>query len=440
MSELHLMLIDLLSASTSEQASSLALHTLAYLTQARYAAVLLWDAELQRHIIADSQPADSADWRRAALRAAECLPQQGCEGGEGSQLEALCCCPLVTDEGTIVGALVYTPPASDPAAAPDPAHMAAYMRAAARALWTVTRLERAEREHAQLNAERQRLEALLTAVDQQQRTIDRLLTLEREFSAALEARIEERTAALRQAQASALHSEKLAVIGTLAASLAHEINNPLQAIQSGLGLVIADMERGRTMHARADLLLIQSELERIESIFRQMLDFNHPISRMHAPIDLNALCTGAQVLVRRRLDEAHITLALDLTPDLPAPCGDSSQIKQVLLNLILNSAEAVPDQGGAIHISTYRERDEVCLAVRDNGSGIHPDHQAHLFEPFFTTRARGLGLGLAICKQIIDGHNGHITVVSAPQNGTIFTMRLPIERNCHDLSATPAGG
>ena len=283
-----------------------------------------------------------------------------------------------------------------------------------------------------VEADRERLQQLLHAVDQQQRTIDRLLTLERQFSASLEAQVEERTAALRDAQARIIHSEKLAVIGKLAASLAHEINNPLQAIQSGLGLMLAELASGQVANVHADLRVIQAELERVQSIFKQMLDFNRPAPAQREPLDLNAICEGVRVLLRKRLQETNIDLRLELAPHLPPTCGDSNQIKQVLINLVLNSAEAISPTGGHIEIGTRRHDNQVFVQVTDTGCGISPEHQSQLFEPFFTTKTRGLGLGLAISQEIVEKHRGRITVRSAIDQGTTFTIVLPVEEHCHD--------
>jgi two-component system NtrC family sensor kinase len=304
----------------------------------------------------------------------------------------------------------------------------------------MTRIEQADTEHAQLHAERERLQQLLYAVDQQQQTIDRLLTLERQFSASLETQVEERTAALRDAQARIVHSEKLAVIGQLAGSLAHEINNPLQAIQSGLGLAIAELESGHTDSAHNDLLVIQTELERIQAIFRQMLDFNRPVRSVREPLDLNAICEGVRVLLRKRLQESHIELHLELDPSLPPTYGDSNQIKQVLINLMLNAAEAMSPTGGSITARTQSTSQAVNLCVEDSGCGINSEHLEHLFEPFFTTKTRGLGLGLAISREIIEQHRGEIAVQSEVGQGTQFTVTLPTEEHCHDDQSASAGG
>lgn len=427
-------LLRMLTATTLEATAEYGLCALDALLHPDAAALLIWDAELDRYIIGETRvqnPQEAPQFRRLALeaaleayhedpKAARCLPSR------------LYYQPLLTPDSRHIGAYLYWLP---DAASADPTGQPGYeqwVRASTRSLWMMTRIEQADREHAQLHEDRERLQQLLYAVEQQQQTIDRLLTLERQFSASLEAQVAERTAALRAAQARIIHSEKLAVIGQLAASLAHEINNPLQAIQSGLGVVIADLDSPHTSTARDDLCVIQAEVERIQSIFRQMLDFNRPATTTREPLDLSAICEGVRVLLRKRLQEAHISLHLHLAPELPLTCGDSNQIKQVLLNLLLNGAEAIPETGGIIQVGTHAAADTVFVTVHDSGAGIHPDDQQHLFEPFFTTKTRGLGLGLAISQDIIEQHGGTITVDSAPGCGTTFTLALPVKETCYE--------
>ena len=183
-----------------------------------------------------------------------------------------------------------------------------------------------------------------------------------------------------------------------------------------------------------DLHVIQSELDRIDTIFRQMLDFYRPVTFESRPLDLNAICEGVRILMRKKLQEASITLRLQLGAPLPLTCGDSNQIKQVLLNLVLNAAEAMPTTGGVITLQTIHNGQQVCLCVIDTGVGITPEQRSRLFEPLFTTKTRGLGLGLAISQEIIRRHDGYIAVQSAPGSGTTFEIVLPARKQCHEQS------
>lgn len=122
---------------------------------------------------------------------------------------------------------------------------------------------------------------------------------------------------------------------------------------------------------------------------------------------------------------------MDLNESLPQTCGDSNQIKQVLLNLMLNAVDAMPD-GGEIHVRTAVDANVVCLSVADNGPGISAEYHPRLFEPLFTTKTRGLGLGLAISREIAERHDGDLSVHSLTGQGTTFTLKLPIKGRCDD--------
>jgi C4-dicarboxylate-specific signal transduction histidine kinase len=419
-------LVEIISATTVEQTATLALAAFVILLEPDGACLLVWDTELGRYTLgatwlSDALPIDGPAFRRAALRMgqqAHAATALGANPLENSQWRY----QSLNRSGIHIGALVTF--AAHPASKANQETL--LIETVAHTLYNSIHQQQAERERAQLEAERARLEQLLRAVAEQQRTIDHLLTLERQFSTALEVKVEERTAELRAAQARLIQSEKLAVIGELAGSLAHELNNPLQAIQSGLGLVLDSLETGQSARARQDLAMIQHELERMAAIFRQMLDFYRPGAQVFASLDLNAICEGARVLMRKRLQEQDITLTLALTTPLPLTCGDGNQLKQVLLNLMLNAAEALAPHPGHITLRTAHDQAQVCLTVSDDGPGIPPDIQGRIFEPLFTTKRRGLGLGLAISREIIERHAGQLTVESAVGVGTTFTVRLPI--------------
>jgi signal transduction histidine kinase len=428
--ELVYTLINMLTAETVPDIVLPGLSAFVRVVRPDAACLLLWDDELGRYIVGETW-ADHADeqtpaaFRRRALRAANRAARDDTE--HARCLERSLYYQPLNSRGTHVGAYVA---AVDTLPLEDSSYTM-LLKSTGHALLTGVRLRQADQEKAELDAEHERLEELLKAVEQQQRTIDRLLAYERQFSASLEAEVEARTAALQDAQKRLIQSEKLAVIGQLASSLAHELNNPLQAIKSGLGLIADDIESGDVQRPLNDLHIIRSELERIESIFHQMLDFYRPVSYERCPLDLNAICEGVRVLMRKRLQEARITLSMDLNESLPQTCGDSNQIKQVLLNLMLNAVDAMPD-GGEIHVRTAVDANVVCLSVADNGPGISAEYHPRLFEPLFTTKTRGLGLGLAISREIAERHDGDLSVHSLTGQGTTFTLKLPIKGRCDD--------
>ncbi len=430
MPDLACTLANMLCAGSVEQTLSFALTSLIALTQPQWVCFLLWDVDLRRYIVGETWLAD-ADSRNPAALHRIVLQQANAaylhDGQTARALETLGWYHPLNAATAHVGAVCLGVEQIPREAQPS---YDLLVRSLSQTLYTNARLEQADRERAELESDRQRLEQLLRAVEGQQRTIDQLLAAERQLSASLEAKVEERTAALRATQNRLIQSEKLAVIGQLASSLAHELNNPLQAIESGLGLVMTELD-GAAPGVQQDLTIIQQELERIQTIFRQMLDFYRPVSHDHLPLDVNALCDGVRILMRKRLQEAGITLRLHLADNLPTPCGDSNQIKQVLLNLILNAAEAARGEAAHIELATAAQGQTVRITLEDNGAGIRPDHLPRLFEPLFTTKTRGLGLGLAISREIIERHGGSISVASALGTGTTFTITLPVPDGDH---------
>lgn len=429
MSDLACTLVNIICAASVEQTLSLALASLITLTNPQWVCFLIWDADLKRYIVGETWLPDADARNPAALRRLVLGQANAAYLNDAQTARALETSgwyhPLNAKEAH-VGALClgvdHIPAEAQPS-------YDLLVKGLSQALHTNARLEQAERERAELESERQRLEQLLRAVEDQQRTIDQLLAAERQLSASLEAKVEERTAALRAAQNRLIQSEKLAVIGQLASSLAHELNNPLQAIESGLGLIMTQLN-GAAPEVRTDLTIIRQELDRIQTIFRQMLDFYRPVSHEHLPLDVNAICDGVRILMRKRLHDAGITLRLQLADHLPTPCGDSNQIKQVLLNLMLNAAEAARREAAHIQLTTAAQDQTVIITLADNGAGIPPEHLPRLFEPLFTTKLRGLGLGLAISREIIERHGGSIGVESVLGAGTTFQIKLPVKEVC----------
>jgi len=235
---------------------------------------------------------------------------------------------------------------------------------------------------------------------------------------------------LERSQSQLVQAEKMAAVGRLTASIAHEINNPLQAIQTSLHL---------TMHPNLDeagrrryLGIAQEEMRRLVQIVRRMLDFYRPASSMACDLDLNRAVQDALAIANKKLQQAHIQVNVRLAPDLPPVWGSANQLSQVFLNIIINALEAMND-GGNIWVGTayHAERDQVVAAFRDSGTGITPEVREHFFEPFHTTKTNGTGLGLAISYGIVKRHKGTIEVESAPGEGATFIVCLP---QCHKES------
>lgn len=240
----------------------------------------------------------------------------------------------------------------------------------------------------------------------------------------------EAQARLNAAQAQLLQSAKLAAVGELAASVAHEINNPLYAARNSLYLVEQDL--GEDAPQRPFLQIAQTELGRIAKIITRMRDFYRPTRDELEPTEVNDLLAETIELVQTHLRHGQVTVQTDFAPDLPVLIAHADQLRQVFLNLMLNACDAM-SQGGTLYITTSFQpaaADQpafVVVQVRDTGPGIAEEHLAHLFEPFYTTKPQGTGLGLAISLHIATQHGGNITVASQVGVGTTFTVTLPAQ-------------
>lgn len=217
---------------------------------------------------------------------------------------------------------------------------------------------------------------------------------------------------------------RLAATGELAATLAHEIKNPLNAI-GGAAAYIAKNTKGSL--AREFVSIITSEVSRINKLTTTLLSFSKTTAPNPEPNDLNKLVKEALTLLSKESHDLQITVKEELAEDLPLLSFDYNQIKQVILNLLINAHDAV-DANGVITVKTWQNGNRACLVVQDNGCGILPEIIHNIFNPFFTTKTRGTGLGLAISKRIAREHGGDLTVTSTPGKGSTFTLELLARR------------
>ena len=266
------------------------------------------------------------------------------------------------------------------------------------------------------------------------------------WTSTLEQRVEQKTRELKRAHEHALHTEKMASIGRMAAVLAHEINNPLSGILTYAKLLRkyvdhADNGESRRREIRDSLDLIASESRRCGDLVKNLLTFSRTTPMNLQPTNLNQVIEQALRLVQHQLELSGIHVEEQLEPGLPLiPC-DGAQIEQVLLALLMNAIDAMP-QGGNLWISSAwsSEANQVRIVVRDDGAGIPPEILPRIFEPFLTTKetGRGVGLGLAISHSILERHNGTITVHSEAGRGTTFTVTLPGETETTTIPAPKA--
>jgi two-component system NtrC family sensor kinase len=218
----------------------------------------------------------------------------------------------------------------------------------------------------------------------------------------------------------------MAATGRLAASLAHEINNPLQAI---LGCVDLAQANPNTEKQKRYLAMAHTELERLTTSVRRMLDFYRPARAVRAPLDIRALVEDVLLFAAKPIQHAKVIVKTEWDTGIPTVNGVGDQLKQVFLNFILNAVEAMP-QGGQLEIRGHVIEDNskwLAVSIADTGAGISPTDLDKIFEPFYTTKTTGTGLGLAICHNIISNHSGQVTVDSTIGHGSTFTVWLPIQ-------------
>jgi PAS domain S-box-containing protein len=227
------------------------------------------------------------------------------------------------------------------------------------------------------------------------------------------------------AQQALIRSEKLAVMGRVSASLAHEINNPLQSVIGCLGLA-DEMLTGEDDVRRFVRIAIE-ELENAAEIVNQLRDLGRePEPLEMEPVDLKELVDKTLFLTGKRLREEGIKTIWEAEADLPLVSGAPDRLRQVFLNLVLNAAEAMPEGGRLeIDIAKTEKPEGVRLRFRDTGVGIAAENIERLFEPFFSTRAGGMGMGLYVCRKFVQAHGGTIEVDSRPGEGTTFAVWLP---------------
>ncbi len=252
----------------------------------------------------------------------------------------------------------------------------------------------------------------------------------------LEETVRERSADLESAQNMLIRSEKLATVGHLAAGLAHEINNPLQPIRLLLDDMLEDLEAG-VMPEAEDVVRIQESILRITRTVGQLLGFarRNEADSVFSRVDPGEVLRDVINLNRKMFEQKDLKLHEDL-PRLPMICGNRDQLEQVFMNLLLNAWSAM-SQGDFLTLEARKWKNCVEVHVRDSGHGVPPEHIKEIFEPYFTTRDDGRGLGLFICYNIVQSHRGTIEVQSTVGQGSTFTVRLPLAANSCEQFTQP---
>ena len=239
----------------------------------------------------------------------------------------------------------------------------------------------------------------------------------------LEERVAERTRALRASQARVIHQEKMAAFGLLAAGIAHEVGNPLAGISALIQMI---RRRDPAPYTSEKLALAESQLARIQRTIRDLIDFSRPASTTRGWVRAGAVVEEALGIAKyyQRTKERAITTHVPLS--LPPVRGVRDHLMQVILNLVLNAIDAT-EKGGSIRIAGQAEGNSLTLSVADDGRGIALADQARLFQPYFTTKPQGTGLGLFVCRQVVEEMGGTLDFESRPDVGTTFRVRLPAD-------------
>jgi PAS domain S-box-containing protein len=248
----------------------------------------------------------------------------------------------------------------------------------------------------------------------------------------LEIRVKERTVELQKTYNQLLHSEKLAAVGKLSASIAHEFNNPLYGIQSVLEGIKINTALGETDQKLIDLAL--SECRRIKGLISNLQDFHKPSTGNKESVDIHTMLDDMLSLVRKEYKNAHIPIQKKYASSLPAIKVVQDQIKQVVLNLLANAKDSIRRGKGMVTITTENLGRWAAIRISDTGYGIAPDILPHIFEPFYTTKSsvKGTGLGLSVSYGIIKAHGGEIEVDNTPGRGTTFSILLPLNEEPDD--------
>jgi PAS domain S-box-containing protein len=227
---------------------------------------------------------------------------------------------------------------------------------------------------------------------------------------------------------SARQGEKLAALGTLAAGLAHELNNPIGIISSRIEIMLLDAESQPLPREVADdLRVLHRHAQRVARIAQGLLSFARQSSGQRGPVDLNHLVEDTLLLIEKQVGKEGIAVKRALAPDLPSVWGDGNALQQVVVNLLTNARDVL-HKGGQIAVQTRvvpGHPGGVRLVVSDTGPGIPPDVLPKIFDPFFTTKTEGTGLGLSISYGIIRDHKGTVDVQSRPGEGTTFVLTFP---------------
>jgi len=250
----------------------------------------------------------------------------------------------------------------------------------------------------------------------------------------------------RELEEAIRQADRLSMMSTLAAGLAHEIKNPLGGIKGAAQLLGRELPAEGNLKEYIDVMV--KEVERVNGIIEELMDLSRPRSARMGEVDLAGTLQEIVLFQRESVEDRRIGFQMLLDPSIPPIRGDQSLLTRLLLNLVKNAIEAIEDEGeiliatkvaSELHLNRPGGRPVpfIQISIRDSGKGIPRETLDNIFTPFYTTKTRGTGLGLALCQKIVGEHQGFIKVESTPGEGTCFTVSLPFIRNAGTSGAAP---
>jgi two-component system, NtrC family, sensor kinase len=243
--------------------------------------------------------------------------------------------------------------------------------------------------------------------------------------------LQEREALLKEQQEALLRAEQLAAVGRVSAQIAHEVRNPLSSIGLNMELLEEAFEKAQfgdeqeSREAKEILASVLREVDRLTEVTEHYLRMARMPKPSLAAEDLNEVLESVLDFSREELERSRVEVVRNLDPAGPKAMADEGQLRQVFLNLLRNSRDAMRERGGRLTVESRQVNGSVEVVFQDTGRGMTPEVQRRIFEPFFSTKDNGTGLGLAVSQQILQAHGGTIDCRSAPGSGTTFTVRLP---------------
>lgn len=229
-----------------------------------------------------------------------------------------------------------------------------------------------------------------------------------------------------------IRADRLAAMGELTAGVAHEVRNPLGIIRASVQLVEdSDADRDRVLQATG---VIKQEIDRLDKVIKALLDFGRPSKPRRVLTDLGPVIDDVVLFTSQFAGRSKVSIQAEGTTGLPLVLADADQLKQVFVNLVSNAVQAMDNRGGTIRLAPSNDDGFVSIAVTDTGPGIPPGDLRKIFDPFYSTRDDGTGLGLTMVHRIVDEHDGHIEVKSTLGEGSSFIVSLPIARSVEEVS------